>query len=106
VLGACWPLVMEVRKIKEEKEKCELRGRHSDCYWVEVRKEKKRRSEVKGSKSLDEEIKDDRSTRKKDHGQLSKRKNPLIGCFGAPREKEGKTGWQSPENTGQVDLGF
>jgi hypothetical protein len=29
---------MEVRKIKEEKEKCELHGRHSDCYWVEVRK--------------------------------------------------------------------
>jgi hypothetical protein len=29
-----------------------------------------------------------------------------IGFFGAPHEKEGKTGWRSPENTGQVDLGF
>jgi hypothetical protein len=29
-----------------------------------------------------------------------------VGCFGAPREKEGKTGWRSPENVGQVDLGF
>jgi hypothetical protein len=29
-----------------------------------------------------------------------------IGCFGAPREKEGKTSWRSPENVGQVDLGF
>jgi hypothetical protein len=26
----------------------------------------------------DEEIEDDISTRKKDHGQLSKRKNPLL----------------------------
>jgi hypothetical protein len=36
-------------KIKEEKEKCELRGRHSDCYWVEVRKraEKMERSKEK-----------------------------------------------------------
>jgi hypothetical protein len=27
-------------------------------------------------------------------------------CFGAPRKKEGKIGWRSPENVGQVDLGF
>jgi hypothetical protein len=27
---------------------------------------------------LDEEIKDDRSERKKDHGQISKRKNPPL----------------------------
>jgi hypothetical protein len=33
-------------KIKEEEVKCELQGRQSDCYWVEVRKrvEKKERS--------------------------------------------------------------
>jgi hypothetical protein len=24
-------------------------------------------------------------------------------CFGAPHEKEGKTGWESAENLGQVD---
>jgi hypothetical protein len=41
---------------------------------------------------LDEEIEDDRSTRKMDRGQLNKEKS-TIGCFGAPREKEGKTGW-------------
>jgi hypothetical protein len=29
-----------------------------------------------------------------------------IGCFGSLREKEGKAGWRSPENAGQVDLGF
>jgi hypothetical protein len=55
---------------------------------------------------LDEEIEDDRSTRKTDHGQLSKRKNPPMDALRAPREKEGKTGWRSPENMGQVDLGF
>jgi hypothetical protein len=25
-------------KIKEEKKKCKLRGRRSDCYWVDVSK--------------------------------------------------------------------
>ena len=30
----------------------------------------------------------------------------INGCFGAPHKKEGKTGWQSHENVGQVDLGF
>jgi hypothetical protein len=33
-------------------------------------------------------------------------KKSTIGCFGAPREKEGKIGRRSPENAGQVDLGF
>jgi hypothetical protein len=38
--------VWNQEKIKEEEVKCELRWRHSDCYWVEVRKreEKKERS--------------------------------------------------------------
>jgi hypothetical protein len=56
-------------KIKEEKGECELCGRHSDCYWVEVRK---RAEKMERRKSLDEEIEDDRSTRKKDRGQLRK----------------------------------
>jgi hypothetical protein len=30
---------------------------------------------------LDEEIEDDRSTRKKDHGQLNKRKNPSLDAL-------------------------
>jgi hypothetical protein len=41
-------------------------------------KKQKRRSEVRESKSLDEKIEEDRSTRKMDHGQLSKRKNPPM----------------------------
>jgi hypothetical protein len=44
-------------KIKEEKGECELHRRHSDCYWVEVRK---REEKTERSKSLDEEIGDDR----------------------------------------------
>jgi hypothetical protein len=39
---------------------------------------------------LDEKIEDDRSKRKRD---LEKLKKTTIGCFGAPHEKEGKTGW-------------
>jgi hypothetical protein len=46
-----------------------------------VRKEQKRCSEVKGSKSLDEEIEDEKSARKKDHGQLIKRKKPLLDAL-------------------------
>jgi hypothetical protein len=65
-------------KIKEEKEKCKLCGRHSNCYWVEVRKEKKRWSLVKGSNSLDEKIENERTRRKKDRGKISKRKKPLL----------------------------
>jgi hypothetical protein len=37
-------------------------------------KKKKRLSEVRESKPLNKEIEDDRSARKMDHGQLSKRK--------------------------------
>ena len=55
---------------------------------------------------MNKDIEDDRSTREKDHGQLKKRKNSTIGCFGEPHKKEGKTCWQRPKNEGQVDLGF
>jgi hypothetical protein len=41
---------------------------------------------------LDKEIEDDKSTRKIDHGQLSKQKNPPLDAL-EHREKEGKTGW-------------
>jgi hypothetical protein len=44
-------------------------------------KEKKRQSEVKGSRSLDDEIEDNRSSRKKDRGQLSKWKNPPLDAL-------------------------
>jgi hypothetical protein len=35
-----------------------------------------------------------------------KEEKSTIRCFGALCEKEGKIGWRSPENMGQVDLGF
>jgi len=55
-----------------------------------VSKEHKRRSEVKGIKSLDEEIEDDRSTRKKDCGQLSKRKNPSLDSLEHRARRKGR----------------
>jgi hypothetical protein len=55
---------------------------------------------------LDEEIEDDISVRKTDCGQLRSAEKYTVGCFGAPHEKEGKIGWRSPKNAGQVDLGF
>jgi hypothetical protein len=107
VLGACWPLVMEeseyYRRKGETRTVQEGRLTEIRSKWL---KKKKRWSEVRERKSLDEEIEEDRSTRKVDHGQLSKRKKSTGRCFGEPRGKEGKTGWRSPENVGQVDLGF
>jgi hypothetical protein len=44
-------------------------------------KKKKRRSEVRENKSLDEKIEENRSTRKMDRGQLSKWKNPPIDAL-------------------------
>jgi hypothetical protein len=43
------PWMWKQDKIEEEKFKCELRGRHSDCHWVEVskREEKPERSAKK-----------------------------------------------------------
>jgi hypothetical protein len=70
---------------------------------VRRREEKMERSKRK--QVIDEEIEDDRSTRKTDCGQLNKRKNPPLDAL-EHCEKEGKTGWRSLENMGQVDLGF
>jgi hypothetical protein len=56
---------------------------------VRKRKEKKRWSELRESKSLDEEIEDDRSTRKTDCGQLSKwKKTPVNSLEHHARKKE------------------
>jgi hypothetical protein len=41
-------------------------------------KKKKRQSEVRERKSLDEDIEEDRSTRKVDHGQISRWKNTPV----------------------------
>jgi hypothetical protein len=46
-----------------------------------VRKEKKSKRKLKGGKPLDEEIADEKSTRKKDRGQLSKRKKPVLDAL-------------------------
>jgi hypothetical protein len=40
------PWLWKGAKIKEEKEKYELRRRHSDCYWVEVRKRAEKMEQI------------------------------------------------------------
>jgi hypothetical protein len=45
------------------------------------------------AKPLDEEIEDDRSDKKEGSWTTQKAEKSTIRCFGAPREKEGKTGW-------------
>jgi hypothetical protein len=44
-------------------------------------KKQKRQSEVREKKSLDEETKKNKSTRKVDRGQLKKRKNPPVDAL-------------------------
>jgi hypothetical protein len=70
--GTCWFLVYiyfpfvfifmlalgyEICEYQERKGRMQLRGRHSDYYWVEVRKEAEK---TELSKSLEKEIRDDR----------------------------------------------
>jgi hypothetical protein len=53
----------------------------------------KREEKMERSKPLDEEIEDDRSTRKKDHGQLNKWKNPPLDALEhRARRKERQAG--------------
>jgi hypothetical protein len=53
--------------------------------WTEIGakwpKKKKRWSKVRESESLDERIKENRSTRKMDRGKLNKRKKPLLDAL-------------------------
>jgi hypothetical protein len=56
--------------------------------------------------SFDEEIEDDTSVRKKDHGQLTKQKNPSLDALEhRVRRKERQAG-EALKNVGQTDLGF
>jgi hypothetical protein len=69
-------------------------------------KKQKRRSEVRENESLDEKIEENRSSKEDGSWTTQQVEKSTNGCFGAPHGKEGKTGWRSPENVGQVDLGF
>jgi hypothetical protein len=40
-------------KKKEEKEKCELRRRHRDCYWVEVRKREEKMEKIPRKQAIE-----------------------------------------------------
>jgi hypothetical protein len=69
-------------------------------------KEKKRRREVRERKSLDREIKEDRSTMNMDHGQLHKKKNPPMDALEhLAREKERQAG-EAVETWVKLTYGF
>jgi hypothetical protein len=110
VLGECWghvgPWLWKYEKIKEEKVECELRGRHNDCYWVEVSKRKEKMERSKRKKFIERGDQGRQISKKEGTWTNQLVEKDIVGCFGAPHEKEGKTGWRSLENTGQVDLGF
>jgi hypothetical protein len=46
------PWLWKQAKIKEEKGKCKLRGRHNDCYWVKVRKGVEKMEQSKRNKDI------------------------------------------------------
>jgi hypothetical protein len=50
-------------------------------------KKQKKRSEVRESELLNEKIKEDRSARKMDRGQLIKRKKPPTDAWNTSRER-------------------
>jgi hypothetical protein len=66
------------------------------------RKRRKRKEKL----ALEEKTKEDRSTRKMDRGQLSKRKNPPTDALEHLVEKKERQAGEALENVGQVDLGF
>jgi activator of 2-hydroxyglutaryl-CoA dehydratase len=76
-------------KIKEEERqsmKCtEGTQTEEGSKWL---KKKKRRNEVKESKLLKEKIKEDKATKKIDHGQVSKQKKILMGALEHLTEKK------------------
>jgi hypothetical protein len=51
-------------------------------------KKHKRRNEVKERKSLKEKIKEDKATKKIDHGQVNKLKKTLMGALEHLKEKK------------------
>jgi hypothetical protein len=70
---------------------------------------------AKGAEKMEQSARE-KSIRREDQGEhISKKyglwttqevEKDIVGCFGEPCRKEGKTGWRSPENVIQVDLGF
>jgi hypothetical protein len=75
------PWLWKKAKIKEEARSANCTDDKLTKIGSKWPKEKKRRSEVRERKSLDEEIKDDRLARKRDRGQLSKKKNPTMDAL-------------------------
>jgi hypothetical protein len=88
------PWLWKEAKIKEEKVKCELRGRHSDCYWVEVRKraEKMERSKEKQVVGMRRSRMTDQQGRRIMDNSASRKKPPLDALEHRARRKERQAG--------------
>jgi hypothetical protein len=69
-------------------------------------KKKKRRSEARENKSLDEKIEENKSARKIDHGQLSKWKNPPIDSLEHLTGKMERQVGEAQKTWVKEDLGF
>jgi hypothetical protein len=69
-------------------------------------KKQKRRSEVRENKLLDENIEENRSTRKMDRGQLNKRKNPPMDSLEHLMGKMERQAGEAQKTWVKVDLGF
>jgi hypothetical protein len=85
VTGECWghvgPWLWKEAKIKEEERTvnwAEGTLTENGSKWS---KKQKRRSELRESYLLKEQIKEDRSAKKMDCGQLSKQKNPSMSAL-------------------------
>jgi hypothetical protein len=69
-------------------------------------KKQERRSEVKEKLSVGREDQGRQSIEEYGSWTTQQVEKDTNRCFGAPRGKEGRIGWRSPENAGQVVLGF
>jgi hypothetical protein len=52
-MGPDGPWLLKKVNIKEEKAECELRGRSSDCYWVEVIKRAEKMEQSKRKQAVE-----------------------------------------------------
>jgi hypothetical protein len=71
-----------------------------------VIKEAEKKERSKGKRVIGREDRGRQINKEDGSWTTQKMEKATNGCFGAPRGEEGKTGWQSPKITGQVDLGF
>ena len=94
-------------KIKEEeRRRMNYAGRtqiEEGSKWL---KKKKRKKEVRENLVVGREDQGRQISKEDGSWKTQQVEKYTNGCFGALRGKGVRTGWRSPENAGQVDLGF